>query len=147
MGDDGDGVGGAGRLFLALVGFVGPSEDCLELCPAKTASPSPSMAKLSCGGDPGGVIGPVETDSSPSSPVVSPLRLGRWLANRSGMSESPRLSMNGLPKCTVSLDRALVWAESMNSPVLGSKKDNGKESSSTDHTGEPSAAVLAAMPP
>ena len=36
--------------------------------------------------------------------------------------------------------------ESENSPVMGSKKVNGKAPSSTDQRGEPSGAVVAATP-
>jgi hypothetical protein len=62
------------------------------------------------------------------------------------MRESARFSLYGLPKFTMSLDLTLACTESANSPVFGSKNVTGMASSSTDQTGDPSAAVVAATP-
>jgi hypothetical protein len=97
----------------------------------KIASPSSTESKLSCGGDVG-----LSNDVDP----ISPLRNMDGDCDKyfSGINESARFSLYGLPKLTINLDRTRACAESVNSPVFGSKKVNGIASSSTDHVGDPS---------
>ena len=102
----------------------------------KIASPSSTLdEKESWGGDPCGV----ELD-------VCWWFDGHCDRNFSGTSADALLSLYAFPKFTISLARTRVCTESENCPVLESKKLIGITSSSTDHFGDPSAAVVAATP-
>ena len=62
------------------------------------------------------------------------------------MIESPFLVLNGFPKLIESFALIRFSILSLNSPVLGSKKLIGNDSSFIDQIGDPSAAVVAAVP-
>jgi len=99
-----------------------------------TASPSSTESKEeSCGGD------AIES--------VKPRSIeGACDMNLSGIIESALFSLYGFPKFTIRRDLTRACTLSWNSPVTGSKKAMGRASSSTDHFGDPSTAVVDATP-
>ncbi len=60
--------------------------------------------------------------------------------NFSGTME-PLLSLKGFPKLIIRRALTLAWALSLNSPVVGSNKVIGRDSSDRDQVGDPSGRV------